>query len=179
VIRSAVTPALENVVTWHERDISHSSVERFIAPDTTITLDFALNRLAGVIDKMIVSPERMRGNLDSLGGLPDSQRFLLALTQAGMSREDAYRLVQKHAMAQWNAPGNGQGNAPGNAHGNGAGKFAELLKADPEITRYLTPAAIDASFDTAYHLKHVDTIFRRVFGDAAVSEEKRDELAAQ
>jgi len=167
VIRAAVTPALENAVTWHERDISHSSVERFIAPDATITLDFALNRLAGVIDKMIVNPERMQANLDSLGGLPDSQRFLLALTQAGMSREDAYRLVQKHAMSSWNAKG------------NGARRFADLLKADPEITRYLTPAAIDASFDAAYHLKHVDTIFRRVFGDAAASEEKRDELAAQ
>jgi adenylosuccinate lyase len=148
VIRSHVIPALENVVTWHERDISHSSVERFIAPDATITLDFALNRLAGIIDKMIVNPERMRANLDSLGGLPDSQRFLLALTQAGMSREDAYRLVQKHAMASW----------------NGGGKFAGLLKGDPEITRYLTPEQIDASFDTAYHTKHVDTIFRRVFG---------------
>jgi adenylosuccinate lyase len=167
VIRAAVTPALENAVTWHERDISHSSVERFIAPDATITLDFALNRLAGVIDKMIVNPERMQANLDSLGGLPDSQRFLLALTQAGMSREDAYRLVQKHAMASWNA------------QGNGGGRFADLLKADPEITKFLSPAAIDASFDTAYHLKHVDTIFRRVFGDAAASEEKRDELAAQ
>jgi adenylosuccinate lyase len=167
VIRSHVVPALENVVTWHERDISHSSVERFIAPDATITLDFALNRLSGIIDKMIVNPERMALNLNSLGGLPDSQRFLLALSQAGMSREDAYRLVQKHAMASW----------------NGGGKFADLLKADPEITRYLTPAAIDASFDVAYHLKHVDTIFRRVFGpaedDKAVSREKRDELAAQ
>src|SRR5579872_6153463 len=124
VIRSAVTPALENVVTWHERDISHSSVERFIAPDTTITLDFALNRLTGVVEKMIVNPDRMRANLDSLGGLVDSQRFLLALTQAGMSREDAYRLVQKHAMASWNSMG------------NGGGRFADLLKADPEITRY-------------------------------------------
>jgi adenylosuccinate lyase len=149
VIRSAVIPALENVVTWHERDISHSSVERFIAPDTTVTLDFALNRLAGVIDRMIVDPERMRANLDSLGGLVDSQRFLLALTQAGMSREDAYRLVQKHAMAAW----------------SGAGSFAGRLKADPEIARYLTPEAIDGSFDTAYHLKHVNTIFRRVFGE--------------
>src|SRR5215472_9235445 len=101
IIRSVVTPALENVVTWHERDISHSSVERFIAPDTTITLDFALNRLAGVIDKMIVNPERMQGNLDSLGGLPDSQRFLLALTQAGMSREEAYAAVQRNAMRAW------------------------------------------------------------------------------
>jgi adenylosuccinate lyase len=149
VIRSAVTPALENIVTWHERDISHSSVERFIAPDTTTTLDFALNRLAGVIDRMIVDPQRMQTNLDSLGGLVDSQRFLLALTQAGMSREDAYRLVQKHAMAAW----------------HGAGSFADLLKTDPEIAHYLAPEAIDASFDTAYHLKHVDTIFRRVFGD--------------
>jgi len=153
VIRSAVIPALEDVATWHERDISHSSVERFIAPDVTTTLDFALSRLAGVIDRMIVDPERMRANLDSLGGLVDSQRFLLALTQAGMSREDAYRLVQRHAMAQWNAIGQGEG------------RFADLLKADPEIGRYLTPEAIDASFDTAYHLKHVDTIFRRVFGE--------------
>ena len=153
VIRSAVIPALENVVTWHERDISHSSVERFIAPDTTITLDFALNRLAGVIDRMIVDPERMRANLDSLGGLVDSQRFLLALTQAGMSREDAYRVVQKHAMDAWNAIGQGKG------------RFAELLKADAEIGQYLTPQMIDGLFDTAYHLKHVDTIFRRVFGE--------------
>jgi adenylosuccinate lyase len=149
VIRSAVTPALENVVTWHERDISHSSVERFIAPDATVTLDFALNRLAGVIDRMIVDPERMQANLDSLGGLVDSQRFLLALTQAGMSREDAYRLVQKHAMAAWHA----------------RGRFADLLKADPEIGRYLTPQMIDGLFDAAYHLKQVDTIFRRVFGE--------------
>ncbi|HEX5319572.1 MAG TPA: adenylosuccinate lyase [Stellaceae bacterium] len=149
VIRSAVTPALENVVTWHERDISHSSVERIIAPDTTIALDFALGRLTGLVDKLIVYPERMKSNLDALGGLVDSQRFLLALTQAGMSREDAYRLVQKHAMASW----------------RGGGRFADLLKADPEITRYLAPAAIDASFDTAYHTKHVDTIFRRVFGE--------------
>src|SRR5919197_201640 len=149
VIRATVIPALENVTTWHERDISHSSVERFIAPDATITLDFALHRLTGVIDKMIVDPERMKANLDSLGGLVDSQRFLLALTQAGMSREDAYRLVQKHAMASW----------------NGKGRFADLLKSDPEIARYLTPEQIDASFDTAYHLKHVDTIFRRVFGE--------------
>jgi adenylosuccinate lyase len=149
VIRGAVIPALENVVTWHERDISHSSVERIIAPDATIALDFALARLAGIIDKMIVDPDRMRANLDSLGGLVDSQRFLLALTQAGMSREDAYRLVQKHAMAAW----------------SGEGRFADRLKSDPEIARYLTPEAIDGSFDTAYHLQHVDTIFRRVFGE--------------
>jgi adenylosuccinate lyase len=153
VIRATVIPALENVTTWHERDISHSSAERFIAPDATVTLDFALHRLAGIIDRMIVDPERMQANLDSLGGLVDSQRFLLALTQAGMSREDAYRLVQKHAMASWNA------------EGQGGSRFADLLKSDPEIARYLTPKAIDASFDTAYHLKHVDTIFRRVFGE--------------
>jgi adenylosuccinate lyase len=163
VIRAAVTPALENVVTWHERDISHSSVERFIAPDTTITLDFALSRLAGVIDRMIVDPQRMAANLGSLGGLPDSQRFLLALTQAGMSREEAYRIVQRHAMASW----------------NGAGRFADLLKADPGVTKFLTPAAIDASFDVAYHHKQVDTIFRRVFGEETASREKPHELAAQ
>jgi adenylosuccinate lyase len=149
VIRSTVTPALENVVTWHERDISHSSVERIIAPDATIGLDFALGRLTGLVDRLIVYPERMRANLDSLGGLVDSQRFLLALTQAGMTREDAYRLVQKHAMASW----------------HGGGRFADLLKSDPEITRYLDAKAIDGSFDTAYHTKHVDTIFRRVFGE--------------
>jgi len=153
VIRSAVIPALENIVTWHERDISHSSVERFIAPDATVTLDFALHRLAGIIDRMIVDPERMKANLGALGGLVDSQRFLLALTQAGMSREDAYRLVQKHAMAAWYDQGRGEV------------RFADLLKADPEIGRYLAAEQIDASFDTAYHLKHVDTIFRRVFGD--------------
>jgi adenylosuccinate lyase len=149
VIRSAVIPALENVTTWHERDISHSSVERFIAPDATITLDFALNRLAGVIDRMIVDPERMKENLESLGGLVDSQRVLLALTQAGMSREEAYRLVQSHAMAAW----------------RGGGRFADRLKADPAVTRLIPPEKIDGLFDTAYHLKHVDTIFRRVFGE--------------
>jgi adenylosuccinate lyase len=149
VIRSMVIPALENVVTWHERDISHSSVERFIAPDATTTLDFALNRLAGVIDRMIIDPKRMAANLDSLGGLVDSQRVLLALTQAGMSREDAYRLAQKHAMAAW----------------DGSGRFSDLLKQDPEIARFLDPDKIDGLFDTAYHLKHVDTIFRRVLGE--------------
>jgi adenylosuccinate lyase len=148
VIRSIVIPALENVVTWHERDISHSSVERFIAPDATTTLDFALDRLAGVINRMIVDPERMAANLDSLGGLVDSQRALLALTQAGMSREDAYRAVQRNAMSAW----------------DGEGRFSELLKRDPEIARFLDPSAIDGLFDKAYHLKHVDTIFRRVFG---------------
>ncbi len=150
VIRAAVTPALEDVTSWHERDISHSSVERFIAPDTTVTLDFALHRLAGVIDRMAVDPERMRANLESLGGLVDSQRVLLALTQAGISREDAYAAVQRHAMAAW----------------RGAGRFADLLKADPEISRRLDPQAIDRLFDTGYHLQHVDTIFRRVFGES-------------
>ena len=149
VIRSAVIPALENVVTWHERDISHSSVERFIAPDATTTLDFALNRLAGVIDRMIVDPARMATNLDSLGGLVDSQRVLLALTQTGMSREDAYRAVQRNAMAAW----------------DGKERFSELLKQDPEITNLLDSDTIDGLFDTAYHLKRVDTIFRRVFGE--------------
>jgi adenylosuccinate lyase len=153
VIRATVIPALENVVTWHERDISHSSVERFIAPDATITLDFALNRLAGVIDRMIVDPERMKANLESLGGLVDSQRVLLALTQAGMSREDAYRLVQSHAMAAWHAQGHGDG------------RFVDRLKRDPEVTRLIPPEKIDGLFDTGYHFKHVDTIFRRVFGD--------------
>ncbi|HEX4185129.1 MAG TPA: adenylosuccinate lyase, partial [Stellaceae bacterium] len=149
VIRSAVIPALENVVTWHERDISHSSAERFIAPDATTTLDFALDRLAGVIDRMIVDPERMAANLDSLGGLVDSQRVLLALTQAGMSREDAYGAVQRNAMAAW----------------DGKARFSELLKHDPEIARLLDPDTIDGLFDTTYHLKHVDTIFCRVFGE--------------
>ena len=148
LIRAAVAPALENVALWHERDISHSSVERVIAPDATIALDFALARLAGLIDKLVVYPERMRANLESLGGLVDSQRVLLALTQAGMSREDAYRLVQHHAMEAW--------------HGNG--RFADRLKSDPEVTRFIPAEQIDGLFDAAYHLKHVDTIFRRVFG---------------
>ncbi|HEX2152111.1 MAG TPA: adenylosuccinate lyase, partial [Stellaceae bacterium] len=148
LIRSHVTPALENVALWHERDISHSAVERIIAPDATIALDFALARLTGLIDRLVVYPERMRENLESLGGLVDSQRVLLALTQAGMSREDAYRTVQAHAMAAW----------------HGEGRFADRLKSDPEITRFLPARTIDGLFDTEYHLKHVDTIFRRVFG---------------
>jgi adenylosuccinate lyase len=149
VIRATVLPALENVVTWHERDISHSSVERIIAPDATVALDFALVRLTGLIDRLVVYPERMRENLEALGGLVDSQRVLLALTQAGMSREAAYAAVQRHAMAAW----------------HGEGRFAGLLKRDPEITRLLDPPTIDGLFDPAYHLKHVDTIFRRVFGE--------------
>jgi adenylosuccinate lyase len=152
LVRSTVIPALENVALWHERDISHSSVERVIAPDATIALDFALARLSGLIDRLVVYPEQMRRNLESLGGLVDSQRVLLALTQAGMSREDAYRAVQRHAMAAW----------------HGEGRFSDLLKSDPEIARYLSPQAIDGLFDVDYHLKHVDTIFRRVFtNDAA------------
>ncbi len=149
LVRSTVTPALENVVLWHERDISHSAVERVLAPDATIALDFALARLTGLVDRLVVHPERMRENLESLGGLVDSQRVLLALTQAGMSREDAYRLVQDHAMAAW----------------HGEGRFADRLKADPEIAGFLPAEAIDGLFDTGYHLRHVDTIFRRVFDD--------------
>ena len=148
LIRSTVIPALENVALWHERDISHSSVERVIAPDATVALDFALARLTGLIDRLVVYPERMRENLESFGGLVDSQRVLLALTQAGMSREDAYAAVQRHAMAAW----------------RGEGRFADLLKRDPEIARFLNPQTIDGLFDTGYHFKHVDTIFRRVFG---------------
>jgi adenylosuccinate lyase len=147
LIRSTATPALENVALWHERDISHSSVERVIAPDATVALDFALARLTGLIDRLLVYPERMRENLESLGGLVDSQRVLLALTQAGMSREDAYATVQRHAMAAW----------------HGEGRFADLLKRDREIARFLDPQTIDGLFDTGYHFKHVDTIFRRVF----------------
>ena len=149
LIRSTVGPALENVALWHERDISHSSVERVIAPDATITLDFALARLTGLVDRLLVYPERMRQNLEALGGLVDSQRVLLGLTQAGMTREDAYRAVQRNAMAAW----------------DGKGRFSDLLKEDEEITSFLGSATIDALFDTAYHLKHVDTIFRRVFGE--------------
>jgi len=149
LIRSTVVPALENVALWHERDISHSSVERVIAPDATIALDFALVRLAGLIERLVVYPERMRENLESSGGLVDSQRVLLALTQAGMSREDAYAAVQRNAMAAW----------------RGEGRFSDLLKRDPEVTSVLGPEKIDGLFDIAYHLKHVDTIFRRVFGE--------------
>jgi adenylosuccinate lyase len=148
LVRAAVMPALEDVALWHERDISHSSVERVIAPDATLALDFALARLTGLMDRLVVCPERMRQNLDTLGGLIDSQRVLLALTQAGMSREDAYRAVQRNAMTAW----------------DGKGRFSDLLKADPEITRHLDRQTIDRLFDLGYHLKHVDTIFARVFG---------------
>ncbi|KFC69203.1 Adenylosuccinate lyase [Devosia sp. LC5] len=149
LVRGMVTPALENVALWHERDISHSSVERMIAPDGTITLDFAMARLTNVIDKLVVYPENMRKNLDLLGGLHNSQRVLLALTQAGYSREDSYAAVQRNAMKVWEM------------RGDRTGQFAKNLKADPEVT--LSDAQIDAMFDDAYHLKHVDTIFSRVF----------------
>ncbi len=148
MVRGYVTPALENVALWHERDISHSSVERYVGPDATITLDFALARLTGVMDKLVVYPERMLKNLNKMGGLVHSQRVLLALTQAGVSREDAYRLVQRNAMKVWDS--------------DGALSLLELLKADPEVT--LSDAELEDKFDLGYHLKHVDTIFARVFG---------------
>ena len=149
MVRGYVTPALENVALWHERDISHSSVERYIGPDATITLDFALARLTGVVDKLLVYPERMMKNMNRMGGLIHSQRVLLALTQAGASREDAYRLVQRNAMKVWES--------------DGALSLEELLKGDPDVTRYLSAAEIADKFDLGYHLKHVDTIFGRVF----------------
>jgi adenylosuccinate lyase len=150
VVRSAVTPALENVALWHERDISHSSVERFIAPDATITLDFALARLTAVIDKLLVYPERMQRNLDRMGGLVHSQRVLLALTQAGISREHAYRIVQANAMRVWDS--------------DGRESLLALLQADPEVTERIAPEALEQSFDLAYHFAQVDLIFDRVFG---------------
>jgi adenylosuccinate lyase len=150
LVRAAVTPAMENVALWHERDISHSSVERGIAPDATITLDFALARLTSVIDKLLIYPKRMQKNLDKMGGLVHSQRVLLALTQAGVSREDAYRLVQRNAMKVWES--------------DGELSLLELLKADPEVTAALTVSEIEDKFDLGYHFKHVDTIFDRVFG---------------
>jgi adenylosuccinate lyase len=150
MVRAYVTPALENVVLWHERDISHSSAERMIGPDATVTLDFALNRLAGLIDKLLIYPANMQKNLDRLGGLVHSQRLLIALTQKGASREDAYKLVQRNAMPVW----------------RGEGDFLTLLKQDADVKRYLTDAEIEEQFDLGYHLKHVDTIFRRVFGES-------------
>ena len=150
MVRGYVTPALENVALWHERDISHSSVERYIGPDATVTLDFALTRLTGVIDRLLVYPERMQKNLDRMGGLVHSQRVLLALTQAGASREQAYSLVQRSAMKVWES--------------DGALSLLELLKADPEVSALLPAGRLEESFDLGYHLKHVDTIFERVFG---------------
>ena len=145
LVRGMALPAMENVALWHERDISHSSVERMIGPDATITLDFALVRLTNVVENLVVYPERMQANLDKLGGLVHSQRVLLALTQAGVSREDAYRLVQRNAMPVW----------------RGEGQFLELLKADDEVV--LSDDALEALFDLGYHFKHVDTVFDRVF----------------
>ena len=150
VVRSAVVPAMENVALWHERDISHSSVERIIAPDATVTLDFALARLAGVVDTLVVHPENMRKNLERLGGIVHSERVLLALTQKGVSREDAYKAVQGNAMKVWE---------------NG-GDFGEVLAADPVVSKHLSEAELNELLDTAYHTKHVDTIFARVFGEA-------------
>ena len=152
MVRGYVTPALENVALWHERDISHSSVERFIGPDATITLDFALSRLTSVVDKLLVYPERMQRNLDRMGGLVHSQRVLLALTQAGLSREDSYSLVQRNAMKVWES--------------DGQLSLLDLLKADPEVSQRLSADELNALFDLGYHLKHVDTIFTRVFGAA-------------
>ncbi len=151
MVRGYVTPALENVALWHERDISHSSVERYIGPDATITLDFALARMTGVMDKLLVYPERMAKNLNKMGGLVHSQRVLLALTQAGVSREDSYRLVQRNAMKVWES--------------DGELSLLDLLIADPDVTAALPAPEIEAKFDLGYHLKHVDTIFARVFGD--------------
>ena len=152
LVRSAVTPAMENVALWHERDISHSSVERGIAPDATVHLDFALRRLATLMERLIVYPDNMRKNLDRMGGLVHSQQVLLALTQKGMAREAAYSAVQRNAMRVW----------------RGEGQFLELLKADPEVTAQLTDAELTDLFDLAWHFKHVDTIFDRVFGEGAV-----------
>jgi len=148
LVRMGVVPAMENVALWHERDISHSSVERGIGPDSTVHLDYALHRLSNVIENLVVYPETMQENLDRLGGLVHSQRVMLALTQAGISREDAYRLVQRNAMPAW----------------RGEGTFLDNLKADGEVTAAMEAAAIEAIFDISYHTKHVDTIFKRVFG---------------
>jgi adenylosuccinate lyase len=150
MVRAYVTPALENVALWHERDISHSSVERMIGPDATVTLDFALARLAGIIDRLIVYPQNMQKNLDRLGGLVHSQRLLIALTQKGVAREEAYRLVQANAMKVW----------------RGEGDFLSFLKADPDMRKHLSEAEIEENFDLGHHFKHVDTIFQRVFGTA-------------
>lgn len=150
LVRGMALPAMENVALWHERDISHSSVERMIGPDATVTLDFALGRLTNVVENLLIYPDRMQANMDKLGGLIHSQRVLLALTQAGVSREDAYRLVQRNAMPVW----------------QGTGEFLPLLKADKEVTAALADDELEALFDMGYHLKHVDTIYKRVFGES-------------
>ncbi|OCC23071.1 adenylosuccinate lyase [Croceicoccus estronivorus] len=150
MVRSATVPAMENVALWHERDISHSSVERFIGPDATITLDFALARLTGVIDKLVIYPERMQKNLDRMGGLVHSQRVLLALTQAGITRDNAYRLVQRNAMKVWES--------------DGQLSLLDLLKQDPEVTAALSTEELEDKFNLDYHFKQVDRVFDRVFG---------------
>jgi adenylosuccinate lyase len=154
LIRSAVVPALENVALWHERDISHSSVERGIAPDTTIHLDFALRRLASVMERLVIYPENMAKNIDRLGGLVHSQRVLLALTQKGVAREAAYAAVQGNAMKVWRGDGN----------------FLDLLKADPVVRPQLSDAELGELFDLGYHFKNVDRVFSRVFGEAAMAQ---------
>ena len=150
MVRAYVTPAMENVALWHERDISHSSVERMIGPDATVTLDFTLARLTSIIDKLVVYPGNMQKNLERLGGLIHSQRVLIALTQKGVAREEAYRLVQRNAMRVW----------------QGEGDFLTFLKADADVRKHLSEAELTENFDLGYHLKHVDTIFKRVFGKA-------------
>jgi adenylosuccinate lyase len=150
MVRAYVVPALEDVTLWHERDISHSSVERMIGPDATVTLDFALTRLTGIIDKLVVYPENMQKNLDLLGGLVHSQRVLLALTQKGVAREDAYRLVQRNATKAW----------------AGGGDLLTLLKADKDVRKHLSETELEDNFNLDFHFAHVDTIFRRVFGRA-------------
>jgi len=151
MVRAYAMPAMENVVLWHERDISHSSVERMIGPDATVTLDFALARMAGIVDKLIVYPDTMKKNLDRLGGLVHSQRVMIALTQKGVAREDAYRMVQRNAMKVWDGESN---------------DFLALLKADKDVRAALSDKELEANFDLAHHFKHVDTIFKRVFGSA-------------
>jgi adenylosuccinate lyase len=154
LVRSAATPALENVALWHERDISHSSVERGIAPDATVTLDFALVRLAGMIDKLLIYPERMAANLESLAGVVHSGDVLLALARAGLSREEAYGIVQSQAMETWTRLGTADGKS-----------FRENLDAHPTVAANIAPEVLDAAMNAAQHLKHVDTVFARLFGE--------------
>jgi adenylosuccinate lyase len=156
MVRAYVTPALENVALWHERDISHSSVERMVAPDATTTLDFALARLTAIIDKLVVYPANMKKNLERLGGLIHSQRVLIALTQKGVAREEAYAIVQRNAMRVW----------------QGEGDFLSLLAADKDVRKHLSEAELKQNFDLGYHFKHVDTIFERVFGKTAIESER-------
>jgi adenylosuccinate lyase len=159
IVRAAVVPALENVTLWHERDISHSSVERVIAPDATTALDFALVRLAGMMQRLVVHPARMLANLESLGGVVHSGEVLLALTRAGILREDAYRIVQRNAMATWERLGTPEGRS-----------FRANLLADAEVAGRISEAELDRAMDPALHLKEVDRVFARVFGEAAVAE---------